>query len=78
MQYVIILYLEYVGAPKPIFAPHTYYTCDFDYKIGICWCTKPPVLHQHICYICIFIIELSMLVLPNPFCITYMLNSIVT
>ena len=39
---------------------------------------KPPVLHQHICCICNFMIELGMLVLPNPFCTTYMLNSLVT
>ena len=62
--YNSIIFSEYVVHQSP-FAPHTYYICDFDNYFGICWCTQTPVLHQHICYICIYVIELCMLMPAN-------------
>ena len=63
---LILLYcLEYVVHPIPLFAPHTYYICDFDNSIELCWCNQPPVLHQHISHICNFYNRIGYVGAPN-------------
>ena len=43
------------------------YICDFDNSIELCWCTQPPVLHQHISYICNFCNRIGYVGAPKPY-----------
>ena len=49
------------------FAPHPYNICDLIFILAYVGAPKPPNLHQHIEFICNYIIELGMLVPPNHF-----------
>ena len=62
---LILLYFGICGAPNSLLQPiHITFVTPitiFDY-VGA---PKPPILHQHICYICIYVIELCMLMPAN-------------
>ena len=72
--YDSIIFWNMLVHPKPILHQIHITIVTLIIKLAYVGAPKPLVSLQHICCICNFIIELGMMVPPNPFCTTYMLN----